>query len=109
MPEHPKADRCQFVVTVSAFNLTVFSFPQGEPNSTAIMTPPAQDHTFYFGTWGKLSNDTNPFSRGLTKTSWDGGVVLMNVPVRCVSVLVCWCVWCGVCGVWLVVRLMLTV
>jgi hypothetical protein len=33
----------------------------------------------YFGVMGK--NLTDPFTRGLNATSWDGGVVWLNVPV----------------------------
>lgn len=87
MPVAPNdKEYCQFVVTVSAYNLTVLDFPQGEPNSTAAMAPvpsnwsSGKSNVYYFGTWGKISNATNPFAKGLNSTSWDGGVVLINVP-----------------------------
>mgnify|MGYP000099900421 CR=1 FL=1 len=88
MPEKPDNSKyCQFVVTVSAYNLTLKSFPQGEINSTCSISPnPGLSGTYYFGTWGKLSNMTNPFEKGLKATSWDGGVALINVAPRSVQV-----------------------
>jgi hypothetical protein len=46
--------------------------------------PSGSPPPFYFGAFGAnagpLRNLTDPFIIGLTKTSWDGGVVFFNVP-----------------------------
>lgn len=44
-------DKCQLVVTVCAFNKTLFDLPQGEPNSTVMIDPPIANTPYYFGTW----------------------------------------------------------
>jgi len=70
---------CAVVTTISAANKTLYDDPQGEANSTAILTPSPPGQTpFYFGI---LLGKTNPFQQGLNVTSEDGGVVFMNVPV----------------------------
>lgn len=71
---------CQVVVTVCNVNKTVYDMPQGLPGTVAVLTPSTQSKTFYFGTWGKLSNDTNPFPNDLNASSFDGGVLFENIP-----------------------------
>jgi hypothetical protein len=69
--------KCHMVVTVTGYNMTLHNDPQGEPNATVKLTPPCPTaKPFYFGVWHKL---TDPFSRGLTSTSADGGVLWANV------------------------------
>jgi len=76
---------CQVVVTVCAANKTMENVPQGEPNTTVAIHPPMPAGSappFYFGAFkeGLLKNLTDPFAKGLTSTSFDGGVVFLNVP-----------------------------
>jgi hypothetical protein len=71
--------KCQVVVTVCNRNRTFDSFPQGIPGAMATLQPPNSTHTYYFGTWGALSNYTNPLPNDLTSTTWDGGVLFDNV------------------------------
>eukprot|EP00759_Apiculatamorpha_spiralis_P056052 PhF_6_TR7951/c1_g1_i1/m.11997 len=71
---------CQIVVTVCAFNKTSYDSAQGLPNTTVAITPNIHGTIFYFGTWGPISNATNPFPNNLNGTSWDGGVLIENVP-----------------------------
>lgn len=71
---------CQVVVTVCNVNKTVHDLPQGLLGTEVFLNPPLQTHTYFFGTWGKLSNETNPFPNNLTVSSWDGGVLFENVP-----------------------------
>ena len=80
-PGHKDKSKCQFVVTVCGPNRTWWSFPQGIPGVSVTMDPPLHKTIFYFGTWGKLSNDTNPLPNGRNVTSWDGGVLIEDVPV----------------------------
>lgn len=79
--------KCQVVVTVCNRGRTVYSFPQGIPGAVAtISADAASTHTYYFGTWGKLSNYTNPLPNDLTSTTWDGGVLFDNVAVNATAV-----------------------
>ncbi|CUG88092.1 Hypothetical protein, putative [Bodo saltans] len=77
--EHKNTSNCQVVVTVCDVNKTVYSHAQGLPGTVATLTPALESQTFYFGTWGKLSNDTNPLPNNLTSTSFDGGVLFENL------------------------------
>jgi hypothetical protein len=72
---------CQVVVTVCNVNKTVHDHAQGLPGTVAVLTPANQQKTFYFGTWGKLSNETNPLPNNLTSTSFDGGVLFEDLPI----------------------------
>lgn len=72
---------CQVVVTVCNVNKTVHDSPQGLPGTVAELSPANQMKTFYFGTWGKLSNDTNPLPNNLTSSSFDGGVLFEDLPI----------------------------
>jgi hypothetical protein len=71
---------CQLVVTVCNVNKTIYDHAQGLPGTVAVLTPAVESKEFYFGTWGKLSNDTNPLPNNLTSTSFDGGVLFENIP-----------------------------
>ena len=81
-PGHKSEAKCQIVVTVCNVNVTIKSMPQGLLGSTVALDPPLDSKIFYFGTWGKFSNDTNPLPNDLNSTSWDGGVLIENVPVN---------------------------
>ena len=81
-PGHKNDQFCQFVVTVTGPNRTWNSFPQGIPGAVVTMSPPPTGRIFYFGVWKvPPDNHTNPFPNNRTTTSWDGGVLLENVPV----------------------------
>eukprot|EP00163_Fabomonas_tropica_P005738 TRINITY_DN1537_c0_g1_i14.p1 TRINITY_DN1537_c0_g1~~TRINITY_DN1537_c0_g1_i14.p1 ORF type:complete len:284 (+),score=53.81 TRINITY_DN1537_c0_g1_i14:90-854(+) len=71
--------KCHFCVTVCAANKTLHDLPQGEPNATVTMDGVVAPDTYYFGVF---HNYTNPFKRGLNSTSFDGGVLIFNVPQR---------------------------
>ena len=73
--------KCQVVVTICNVNKTAFSPAQGLPGTVAHLSPALQTHTFYFGVWGNWSNATNPLPNDLNSTSFDGGVLLENIPV----------------------------
>lgn len=81
--ENLSPGNCHMVVTVAAFNKTLYDCPQGEPNATIALVPAVSGAAmFYFGAFGAgpLHNLTDPFVTGLNETSWDGGVVIFNVP-----------------------------
>eukprot|EP00049_Salpingoeca_infusionum_P008260 m.134735 g.134735 ORF g.134735 m.134735 type:complete len:283 (+) comp13963_c0_seq1:360-1208(+) len=80
-PHKKDENKCQLVVTVCAQGKGIFSHPQGLPNTTTHLSPANEEYTYYFGTWGKYSNATNPLPNNLNSTSWDGGVLFMNIPV----------------------------
>jgi hypothetical protein len=80
----PDPSQCHFVVTVTAFNKTLRDLPQGEPDAVATLytangTVADVQDPYYFGVFA--NNDTDPFTRGLTATSLDGGVLWFNVPL----------------------------
>lgn len=79
-PGTKNMSECQVVVTVCNVNKTVFDHAQGLPGTVAVLSPAVESKEFYFGTWGSLSNDTNPFPNNLTSTSFDGGVLFENIP-----------------------------
>ena len=76
---------CHFCVTVAGVNKTLDSHPQGEPGTVVTLydgttgRPVPTKTQNYFGVMG--ANATDPFTRGLNSTSWDGGVVWLNVPL----------------------------
>lgn len=82
VPGKKNDSACQVVVTVCNVNKTVYDHAQGLPGTVAVLDPPIESKTFYFGTWGKLSNATNPLPNNLTSTSFDGGVIFENIPVN---------------------------
>lgn len=63
--------------------MTLKDSPQGEPNATVRLVPDVAVKPFYFGV--TANNDTNPFARGLTATSLDGGVLWANIPASAVN------------------------
>ena len=63
---------------MAAKGKTTHNDPQGEPNATVTLEPP-QGNPFYFG---YLDGITDPFAKGLTSTSLDGGVIFFNVETR---------------------------
>lgn len=75
---------CILVTTVChAGHPKVSDDAQGEPGAAATLSRGGRAlpyRPYYFGTFGRLSNDTNPFARGLTATTLDGGVLWANVP-----------------------------
>ena len=73
---------CQFVVTATDVNKTFSDCPQGLEGTVVHLDPPLSTYTYYFGTWGQISNWTNPLPNELTSCSWDGGVMFENVPIR---------------------------
>jgi hypothetical protein len=77
-------DDCHVASTVIKFHKTLDDVPQGEPNATVELLPATPDAPFYFGIFesGPLKGKTNPFIRGLTQTSDDGGIGFFNVPAR---------------------------
>jgi len=80
LPVSPLPQYCHIVVTVAAANKSIGQVPQGEPNATCSIFPAAvEPEPFYFGYVDGL---TNPFARGLTETTLDGGVLFCNVAVR---------------------------
>ena len=78
--KHKDKTKCMVVVTVCAENKTVASHPQGLPGTSVKMVPPNYSTIFYFGVWS-FSNETNPLPNDLNSTSWDGGVLIEDVPV----------------------------
>jgi len=81
VPHTRNFSQCQVVVTVCNYQKSWYNCPQGFPGVKAALNPPYNEYTFFFGTWGKLSNKTNPLPNKLTGTSWDGGVFFQNIPM----------------------------
>jgi len=79
LPHKRNFSQCQVVVTVCNFQKSFYNCPQGFPGVKASISPPLNQFLYFFGTWGFLSNITNPLPNDLTSTSWDGGVFFMNV------------------------------
>lgn len=81
LPHKRNFSQCQLVTTCTNFGVTAFAgFPQGWQGVEVSLHPPLSTlPTYYFGTWGIFSNDTNPLPNNLTSLSWDGGVYFMNV------------------------------
>lgn len=73
---------CHVAATVTAFHKTMDDCPQGEADAKLQLIPDMGLDPFYFGVFesGPLKDKTNPFKRGLTFTSPDGGVLLFNLP-----------------------------
>ena len=73
---------CHVVTTVTPANMTLHTAPQGVVHAKIKITPTINEPAFYFDMFRfwPLYAQTNPFTRGLTETTEDGGVGLMNVP-----------------------------
>lgn len=76
------ANSCHVAVTVTAYQKTMDDDPQGEAGATIVLTPNVNQVPFYFDIFqsGPLKGKTNPFTKGLTRTSDDGGALLINLP-----------------------------
>ncbi len=76
-------DACHVAVTITAYHKNMDDDPQGEADATVSLSAPHPEQSpFYFDIFqsGPLKGKTNPFTKGLTKTSDDGGVLLFNLP-----------------------------
>jgi len=75
---------CHVLATITAYGKTLNDCPQGEAGATAYLIAPGNyNHkVFYIGEFksGPLKCKTNPFTKGLTETSADGGAFYMNLP-----------------------------
>lgn len=74
---------CHVVTTITGYQKTMDDIPQGEENAQVTLMPnPHQEKAFYFDIFkdGPLKGKTNPFTRGLTQASEDGGVAFFNLP-----------------------------
>lgn len=77
-------ENCHVVVTVLANGKTMDDGEQGEPDAQITLTPSVNETAFYFDIFkeGPLKGKTNPFTKGLTTTSKDGGVGYYNLQPR---------------------------
>lgn len=77
-------ESCHLTTTVTKFHKTMDDLPQGEDGAVIKVFPTVSDTPFYFGIYesGPLKGKTNPFMKGLAKTSEDGGVAIANLPPR---------------------------
>lgn len=75
---------CHVTSTITAFHKTLDDVPQGITGATVTLSPAMHEVPFYFDIYkgGLLKGKTNPFTRGLTATSEDGGVAFFNLPPR---------------------------
>ena len=75
-------EKCHVVTTVLANGRTLEDEKQGEPDAIITLSPAINETPFYFDIFkGWLfHNKTNPFTKGLTATSEDGGVGYANLP-----------------------------
>jgi len=76
------ANSCHLTSTITAFHKTMDDDPQGEVHAKVTISPSVDEKPFYFDifTSGPLKGKTNPFTKGLTETSEDGGVAFFNLP-----------------------------
>jgi hypothetical protein len=74
-------EKCHVGTTVTAYHKNLNDLPQGERQAKILLTPNTSEIPFYFGifTDGPLKDNPNPFARGLTETTDDGGVVFGNL------------------------------
>jgi hypothetical protein len=77
-------ESCHLATTITAFHKTMEDCPQGEAGATISISPYTHEAPFYFDIFkqGPLKDKTNPFAKGLSQTSDDGGVLLFNLPPR---------------------------
>ncbi|RDI36461.1 carboxypeptidase regulatory-like domain-containing protein [Aquicella lusitana] len=77
---------CHVTSTIIAYHKTLDDIPQGEAGAKVTLTPYVNETPFYFDIFknvpGPLKDKTNPFTKGLTETSEDGGVAFFNLPPR---------------------------
>jgi len=76
--------KCHVATTVLGFHKTLEDLPQGEKESQIVLMPFSSETPFYFDIFkdGPLKDYPNPFTKGLTQTSADGGVVFANLEPR---------------------------
>lgn len=84
MGVHFDKNSCHLATTVTAFGKTMDDDEQGEPDAAITLTPYVNETPFYFDIFkdGPLKGKTNPFTKGLTQTTKDGGVAFFNLPAR---------------------------
>ncbi len=75
---------CHFTTTITKYHKTMDVIPQGIEGAHLVISPAVEVTPFYFDIFksGPLTGKTNPFSKGLTETSEDGGVAIFNLPPR---------------------------
>lgn len=75
---------CHIAATITAYHKTMDDEPQGEANAILALTPEIYSPVFYFDIFksGPLKGKTNPFTKGLTQTTDDGGILIFNLPPR---------------------------
>lgn len=73
---------CHVVTTITAYHKTMDEAPQGEVDAKVTLLPDLNVTPFYFGVFksGPLKDKTNPFIKGLTQASEDGGATYFNLP-----------------------------
>ena len=78
------SESCHVAATITAYHKTMDDIPQGESDATISLTPSILSNVFYFDIFksGPLKGKTNPFTRDLTATTEDGGVLIFNLPPR---------------------------
>jgi len=78
--EDPNA--CHIAATITAYHKNMDDIPQGEEAATIKVIGNRDRAPFYFDIFhsGPLKGKTNPFTKGLTQTSEDGGVLIFNLP-----------------------------
>lgn len=76
------ANACHVAVTITAYHKNMDDDPQGEEGATVNISTRTDQPPFYFDIFrsGPLKGKTNPFTKGLTRTSEDGGVLIFNLP-----------------------------
>jgi hypothetical protein len=72
---------CHVTTTITAYHKTLDDDPQGIADAVVTIKPAINVKPFYFDIFktGVLKEKTNPFTRGLKKTSKDGGVAFFNL------------------------------
>jgi len=73
---------CHVAATITAYHKTLDDDPQGEADATVTLSARLPAPAFYFDIFqsGPLKGKTNPFTKGLKKTSEDGGLLIFNLP-----------------------------
>ena len=76
------SNNCHVTTTITAYHKTMNDIPQGEAEASVTLAPYINETPFYFDIFksGILKGKTNPFTKGLTSTSEDGGVAFFNIP-----------------------------
>jgi len=77
-------EKCHVVTTIIANGKTLNDVPQGEENAKLVLSPAVNEPVFYFGIFkdGMFKGKTNPFPKGLTAATEDGGAGFANLPPR---------------------------